>query len=87
MTLQYIEAAVIKTHLTKAIVKELLRSGEFERWVLVNSSKTKTKEDKKRFQIRACNYTSAYSKYPELEWACHEGENNYSVVVRKLKTK
>jgi len=85
MTLIYIEAAVIKTHPTKRIIKELLKSGEFDRWVLVNSSPTKTKEDKKRFQVRACNYASSYSKYPGLEWACHEGENSYSVVVRKVK--
>jgi len=85
MTLVYVEAAVIKTHMTKAIIKELLKSGEFGRWVLVNSSETKTPEDKKRFQVRACNYSSSYSKYPELEWGCHEGENNYSVVVRKVK--
>ena len=85
MTLIYIEAAVIRTHLTKAIVKELLKSGEFGRWVLVNSSPTKTRADKKRFQVRACNYASSYSKYPGLEWACHEGENSYSVVVRKVQ--
>ena len=87
MTLQYIEAAIIKTHQTKRIVKELLRTGDYERWVLVNSSITKTPADKKRFQVRACNYATSYSKYPELEWACHEGENNYSVVVRKVKAK
>ena len=41
MTLVYVEAAIIKTHQTKRIVKELLRTGDFERWVLVNSSATK----------------------------------------------
>ena len=85
MTLEYVEAAIIKTHLTKAIVKELLKTGDFDRWVLVNSSETKTRADKKRFQVRACNYASSYSRHPELEWACHEGKNNYSVVVRKVK--
>ena len=85
MTLVYVEAAIIRTHQTKRIVKELLRTGDFERWVLVNSSATKTQADKKRFQVRACNYASSYSKYPELEWACHEGKNNYSVVVRKVQ--
>lgn len=85
MTLIYIEAAVIITHPTKKIIKELLKSGEFNKWVLVNSSPTKTQADKKRFQIRACNYASSYSKYPELEWACHEGKDNYSVVVRKVQ--
>ena len=85
MTLVYVEAAIIKTHQTKRIVKELLRTGDFERWVLVNSSATKTQADKKRFQVRACNYASSYSKHPELEWACHEGKNNYSVVVRKVQ--
>jgi len=85
MTLVYVEVALIKTHLTKAIIKELLKSGEFDRWVIINSSETKTPADKKRFQVRACNYQRTYSKYPGLEWACHEGENNYSVVVRKVK--
>jgi hypothetical protein len=85
MTLEYVEAAVIRTHPTKAIIKELLKKGDFDRWVLVNSSATKTPADKKRFQIRACNYASSYSKYPGLEWACHEGINSYSVVVRKVQ--
>lgn len=86
MTLQYIENPVIRTHQTKAIVKEIMMSGETFRWVIVSTSETKTEKELHQARQKVAQNKNVYSLYP-LEWAVHEDENNYSVIVRKLETK
>ena len=86
MTLQYIRNPKIITHTTKALIKELMSSGVPNEWVIVCTSTTKTAEEKLKFQEKASGQRIYYSRYPELEWATHEGENNYSIIVRKVQT-
>ena len=86
MTLQYIENPVIRTHQTKAIVKEIMLTAEPLKWVIVSTSETKTARELNQARQKAAQNKNVYSLYP-LEWAVHEDESNYSVIVRKLETK
>ena len=86
MTLQYIENPVIRTHQTKAIVKEIMLSADSFKWVIVSTSETKTAKDLNQARQKVSQNKNVYSLYP-LEWAVHEDESNYSVIVRKVETK
>lgn len=86
MELQYIENPVIRQHKTKALVKEIMLTAEPNKWIIESTSETKTRKDLMTAQQKVAQRKNIYAKYP-LEWAIHEDENSYSVIVRKLETK
>jgi hypothetical protein len=86
MTLEYIEDPNIRTHKIKAMVKEIMLSAETDRWIIIYTTETKEEKELSKARNKSTNYRNVYSMYP-LQWAVHEGENNYSLIVKKLETK
>jgi hypothetical protein len=86
MELQYIENPVIRQHKTKALVREIMLTAKPNKWIIESTSKTKTRKDLMTAQQKVAQRKTTYAKYP-LEWAIHEDESNYSVIVRKVETK
>ena len=86
MTLEYIENPNIKViHTNKKKIVELMESGEFYRWIIICTSEGKTTKDKSKLQVRKANFRQQYKEYTQVEWDLHEGENNYSIIVRKVQ--
>lgn len=86
MTLEYIENPNIKViHKNKKKIVELMESGEFYRWIIICTSEGKTTKDKSKLQVRKANFRQQYKEYTQVEWDLHEGENNYSIIVRKVQ--
>jgi hypothetical protein len=81
MKIDYIENPVIRTHRVKAFVKTLINTGEFDKWAILVSSTTKSERTLKQFQSKVCGYRK---QYPQIEWAINHGENNYSIICRKV---
>jgi hypothetical protein len=86
MELQYIENPVIRQQKTKALVKEIMMTAEPNKWIIEFTSETKTRKELMATQQKVAQRKNIYAKYP-LEWAIHEGETGYSIIVRKLETK
>jgi len=86
MELQYIENPVIRQQKTKALVKEIMMTAEPNKWIIELTSETKTRKELMATQQKVAQRKNIYAKYP-LEWAIHEGETGYSIIVRKLETK
>ena len=86
MELQYIENPVIRQQKTKALVREIMMTAEPNKWIIESTSETKTRKELITTQQKVAQRKNIYAKYP-LEWACHEGETGYSIIVRKLETK
>ena len=86
MELQYIENPVIRQQKTKALVKEIMVTAEPNKWIIEFTSETKTRKELMTTQQKVAQRKNIYAKYP-LEWAVHEGETGYSIIVRKLETK
>jgi hypothetical protein len=86
MELQYIENPVIRQQKTKALVKEIMFKAEPNKWIIESTSETKTRKELMTTQQKVAQRKNVYAKYP-LEWAVHEGETGYSIIVRKLETK
>jgi hypothetical protein len=81
MKIDYIENPVIRTHRVKAFVKTLINTGEFDKWAILVSSTTKSERTLKLFQSKVGGYRK---QYPQVEWAINHGENNYSIICRKV---
>ena len=81
MKIDYIENPVIRTHRVKAFVKTLINTGEFDKWAILVSSTTKSERTLKPFQSKVGGYRK---QYPQVEWAINHGENNYSIICRKV---
>jgi hypothetical protein len=86
MELQYIENPVIRQQKTKALVKEIMVKAEPNKWIIESTSETKTRKELMATQQKVSQRKNVYAKYP-LEWAIHESETGYSIIVRKLETK
>ena len=85
MTLEYIENPNIKViHKNKKKIIELMESGEFYKWIIICTSEGKTPRDKSKLQVRKSNFRHQYKEYTQVEWDLHEGENNYSIIARKV---
>jgi hypothetical protein len=89
MTLEYIENPVMSIRKigTKEKVMELIEFGILDQWAIISSSETNTKSERKKMSIRTCNFRISYEQYTQIEWALHIGENNYSIIARKVKAK
>jgi len=60
--------------------------AELNKWIIECTSETKTRKELMTTQQKVAQRKNIYAKYP-LEWAIHEGETGYSIIVRKLETK
>jgi hypothetical protein len=89
VTLEYIDNPVLSIRKigTKEKVMEIMEFGLLDQWVIICSSETNTKADRKKMSVRTCNFRISYEEYTQIEWALHIGENNYSIIARKVRAK
>jgi len=87
MTLEYIENPVIVSHKSRLIIREVLMSAETNRWIVVSATIAKTEKDRTSVMNKMYQARKTYAKYTQLEWAVHEGIDNYSFIVRKTESK
>jgi len=87
MTLEYIDNPIIVSHKSRLIIREVLMSAETNRWIVVSTTITKTGKDRTSVMNKMYQARKTYAKYTHLEWAVHDGVDNYSFIVRKTEGK
>ena len=83
MTLNYIENPNIKKHRVKELIQTIIEEGHPGKWVVVDASDGKTHQEYKKTHNRFYQYRN---RYRNMEWAVHNGENNYSIICREKET-
>lgn len=81
MKIDYIENPVIRTYRVKSFVKALMDTGEFDKWAILETSETKSQKVLSNFCAKVFQYRR---NYPYVQWAINHGENNYSIICRKV---
>lgn len=80
MILQYIENPNIKKHKIKEIIQTIIEEGPPGKWVIVISTDGKTQKEYRNIHNKFYQYKN---RYRNMEWAVHNGENNYSIICRE----
>ena len=80
MILQYIENPNIKKHKIKEIIQTIIEEGPPGKWVIVITTDGKTEKEYKNVHNKFHQYKN---RYRNMEWAVHNGEDNYSIICRE----
>ncbi len=84
MTLNYINNPVIKKHKIKELIKIITEEGIPHQWVIIDTTKDKTLKEYRNMYNR---YGQHRKRYINFEWAIHHGDDNYSIICRKIEPK
>jgi SRSO17 transposase len=80
MTLNYIDNPNIKRHKIKELVQTIIEEGLPNKWVIVDTTDGKTEKEYKNIHNK---FHQCKNRYKNMEWAVHNGENNYSIICRE----
>jgi hypothetical protein len=80
MKFTYIDTPKTTKHKVKAFVKQFMATGEWNKWVVVHTTKGKTPTELANTRQRVYGYRGSYMA---LQWEVHHGEDNYSIICRK----
>ena len=80
MTLNYIENPNIKGFRIKELIKTIIEEGPPGKWVIVITTDSKTEKEYKNVHNKFHQYKN---RYRNIEWAVHNGEDNYSIICRE----
>jgi hypothetical protein len=80
MKFTYIDTPKTSTHKFKAFVKEFMDTGEWDKWVIVHTTKGKTPKELSSMRQRLYQ---TRQRYTSLQWDIHHGKDNFSIICRK----
>jgi len=80
MTLNYIDNPNIKRHKIKKLIQTIIEEGLPNKWVIVHTTDGKTEKEYKNIHNK---FHQCKNRYTNMEWAVHNGENNYSLICRE----
>ena len=80
MKFTYIDTPKTSTHQVKAFVKQFMDTGEWNKWVVVYTTKGKTPKELASMRQRLYAYRR---RYVSLQWEIHRGKDNFSIICRK----
>lgn len=84
MTLKYIENPNIKGFRIKQLIQTIIEEGLVGKWVVVNATDGKTDREYRNIHNK---FYQCRTRYTNMEWAVHHGENNYSLICREKEPK
>ena len=76
----YIENPKTNRQQVKWFVKEFIATGEWNKWVVLMTSKSNSEKELKGFGARIYGYRQ---RYENLQWDIHRGKNSFSIICRK----
>jgi len=80
MTLNYIDNPNIKRHKIKQLIQTIIEEGLPGKWAIVATTNGKTEKEYKNIHNK---YHQCKNRYTNMEWAVHNGENDYSLICRE----
>tara|TARA_R110002126_G_scaffold283129_1_gene432191 strand:+ start:364 stop:618 length:255 start_codon:yes stop_codon:yes gene_type:complete len=83
MKLNYIENPNIKKYRIKELIQTIIEKGHPGKWVIITTTENKTEKEYKNIHNK---FYQCKNRYINMEWAVHNGENNYSIICRKKET-